>query len=69
MMLGLSKVFRRGDSVDEYVRSADERALVRRLDMFLLTFGCLSQGRRKKDLRKEKSPLQHRDQPSNAAPQ
>ncbi|KAJ5488591.1 hypothetical protein N7539_003481 [Penicillium diatomitis] len=42
-MLGLSKVFRRGDSVDEYVRTADERALVRRLDTFLLTFGCLSQ--------------------------
>jgi hypothetical protein len=44
-MMGLSKLFRHGDPVDEYVRTADERALVRRLDTFLLTFGCLSQGR------------------------
>jgi hypothetical protein len=43
-MMGLSKLFRHGDPVDEYVRTADERALVRRLDTFLLTFGCLSQG-------------------------
>jgi hypothetical protein len=43
-MMGLSKLFRHGDRVDEYVRTADERALVRRLDTFLLTFGCLSQG-------------------------
>jgi hypothetical protein len=25
-------------------RSLDEKALVRRLDIFLMTFGCLSQG-------------------------
>jgi hypothetical protein len=43
--MGLSKIFRRGDPADGYVRAADERALVRRLDTFLLTFGCLSQGR------------------------
>lgn len=42
--MGLSKLFRRGDPADDYVRTADERALVRRLDTFLLTFGCLSQG-------------------------
>lgn len=26
-------------------RASDEKALVRRLDMFLLTFGCISQGK------------------------
>jgi hypothetical protein len=26
------------------IRSSDEKALVRRLDIFLMTFGCLSQG-------------------------
>lgn len=43
-MMGRSKLFRRGHTADDYVRTADERALVRRLDTFLLTFGCLSQG-------------------------
>ncbi|KAJ5453626.1 uncharacterized protein N7458_004582, partial [Penicillium daleae] len=42
-IMGLSKLFRRRDPADDYVRTADERALVRRLDTFLLTFGCLSQ--------------------------
>lgn len=43
-MMGLSKLFRRGDTPNDFVRTVDERALVRRLDTFLLTFGCLSQG-------------------------
>ncbi|KAJ5239122.1 Major facilitator superfamily domain general substrate transporter [Penicillium chermesinum] len=41
------EIFRRdatnGDAGSTHERSADEKALVRRLDMFLLTFGCLSQ--------------------------
>lgn len=37
------KPFRRNASnVD--IRSPEEKALVRRLDIFLMTFGCISQG-------------------------
>jgi hypothetical protein len=38
------KMFRRNASTDVDIRSPEEKALVRRLDMFLMTFGCLSQG-------------------------
>lgn len=38
------KQFRRNVSTDVDIRSPEEKALVRRLDMFLMTFGCLSQG-------------------------
>lgn len=37
------KMFRR-NAADVDIRSPDEKALVRRLDIFLMTFGCLSQG-------------------------
>ncbi|KAJ5604159.1 hypothetical protein N7537_007115 [Penicillium hordei] len=36
-------MFRRNASTDVDIRSPEEKALVRRLDMFLMTFGCLSQ--------------------------
>ncbi|KAE8153620.1 major facilitator superfamily domain-containing protein [Aspergillus avenaceus] len=36
-------LFRRVVSTQHHVRSAEEKALVRRLDICLLTFGCLSQ--------------------------
>ena len=32
-----------------YERTSEEKALVRRLDSFLLTFGCLSQGESKEE--------------------
>lgn len=38
------KMFRRNASTDVDIRSPEEKSLVRRLDMFLMTFGCLSQG-------------------------
>lgn len=38
------KMFRRNASTNIDIRSPEEKALVRRLDMFLMTFGCLSQG-------------------------
>lgn len=38
------KIFRRKASTNVDFRSPEEKALVRRLDMFLMTFGCLSQG-------------------------
>jgi hypothetical protein len=31
--------------VGEHERSLAEKSLVRRLDIFLMTFGCISQGR------------------------
>jgi hypothetical protein len=37
------KPFRRNASNID-VRSPEEKALVRRLDIFLMTFGCISQG-------------------------
>ncbi|KAJ5783111.1 hypothetical protein N7457_004885 [Penicillium paradoxum] len=37
------KPFRRDASTDVDIRSPDEKALVRRLDIWLMTFGCLSQ--------------------------
>ncbi|KAI2766822.1 hypothetical protein DTO012A8_7972 [Penicillium roqueforti] len=37
------KMFRRKASTNVDFRSPEEKALVRRLDMFLMTFGCLSQ--------------------------
>jgi hypothetical protein len=37
------KMFRRNAPTSDF-RSPDEKALVRRLDIFLMTFGCLSQG-------------------------
>ena len=37
------KMFRSTAASDDF-RSSDEKALVRRLDIFLMTFGCLSQG-------------------------
>ncbi|KAJ5559064.1 Major facilitator superfamily domain general substrate transporter [Penicillium sp. DV-2018c] len=37
------KIFHRGVSANSDFRSPDEKALVRRLDIFLMTFGCLSQ--------------------------
>lgn len=36
--------FHRHARTGGHERSADEKALVRRLDTFLLTFGCISQG-------------------------
>jgi MFS family permease len=42
--MGLSSTFSKAmPVVQSEHRSADEKALVRRLDMFLLTFGCISQ--------------------------
>jgi hypothetical protein len=38
------KMFRRDTPTNNDFRSPDEKALVRRLDIFLMTFGCLSQG-------------------------
>jgi hypothetical protein len=39
------KSFGRLKVAAKHERSADEKALVRRLDIFLMTFGCLSQGK------------------------
>ncbi|THX30561.1 major facilitator superfamily transporter [Aureobasidium pullulans] len=42
--MGLSTMFRKAKpAIQIEHRSAEEKALVRRLDMFLLTFGCISQ--------------------------
>ncbi|CAD0088433.1 unnamed protein product [Aureobasidium mustum] len=42
--MGLSTMFRKAKpAIQLEHRSAEEKALVRRLDMFLLTFGCISQ--------------------------
>lgn len=42
--MGLSYIFRKAKpAIQVEHRSAEEKALVRRLDMFLLTFGCISQ--------------------------
>ncbi|KAJ5097989.1 allantoate permease [Penicillium argentinense] len=41
--MGPFKFLRRDESESSHARSSEEKALVRRLDMFLLTFGCLSQ--------------------------
>ncbi|KAG9659507.1 MFS general substrate transporter, partial [Aureobasidium melanogenum] len=42
--MGLSTIFRKAKpAIQLEHRSAEEKALVRRLDMFLLTFGCISQ--------------------------
>lgn len=53
--------FRRNASTNEFSaapeRSSDEKALVRRLDIFLLSFGCLSQGRLEVDLVLDKYEL------------
>ena len=38
------KMLRRNVSTNDDFRSPDEKALVRRLDIYLMTFGCLSQG-------------------------
>ncbi|KAJ5756672.1 allantoate permease [Penicillium manginii] len=41
--MGLLSFLRRDETEPSYVRSSEEKALVRRLDIFLLTFGCISQ--------------------------
>ncbi|CAI7676021.1 unnamed protein product [Penicillium pancosmium] len=41
--MGLLSFLRRDETEPSYVRSSEEKALVRRLDTFLLTFGCISQ--------------------------
>lgn len=43
--MGLASAFKRLAIAKKHERSPEERAFVRRLDFFLLTFGCLSQGR------------------------
>lgn len=43
--MGLLSFLRRDETEPSYVRSSEEKALVRRLDTFLLTFGCISQGK------------------------
>jgi hypothetical protein len=43
--MGLLSFLRRDETEPSYVRSSEEKALVRRLDIFLLTFGCISQGK------------------------
>lgn len=43
--MGILSFFRRDETEPSYVRSSEEKALVRRLDIFLLTFGCISQGK------------------------
>lgn len=43
--MGILSFLRRDETEPSYVRSSEEKALVRRLDIFLLTFGCISQGK------------------------
>lgn len=43
--MGLFNFLRRDETEPSYVRSSEEKALVRRLDIFLLSFGCISQGK------------------------
>ena len=43
--MGFFNFLRRDETEPSYVRSSEEKALVRRLDIFLMSFGCISQGK------------------------